>query len=138
MDRELLGRVAALTPGQQRWLRTVLQSVFTMETPRKRRGEEEPEERPRRRERRPAAPEAAEEPRRRGLEELLSGEGGSEEDFPELADELKGIADIADLLREGGRERRRFGDELMRLFEGGEEGSSGEDEEEEETDDHLN
>ncbi|KKL90534.1 hypothetical protein LCGC14_1903760, partial [marine sediment metagenome] len=46
----------------------------------------------------------------------------------------------ADLLREGGRERRRFGDELMRLFEGGEEGSSGEDdeEEEEERDDHLN
>ncbi len=137
VDRELLGRVAALTPGQQRWLRTVLQSVFTMETPGKRRGEEEPEERPRRREKRPAAPEAAEEPRRRGLEELLSGEGGSEEDFPELAEELKGIGDIADLLREGGRERRRFGDELMHLFESGEEGS-GEEEEEEETDDHLN
>ena len=141
VDRELLGRVAALTPGQQRWLRTVLQSVFTMETRRKRRGEEEAEERPQRRKRRPAAPEAAEEPqepRRRGLEELISGEGGSEEDFPELADELKGIGDIADLLREGGRERRRFGEELKHLFEGGEEGSSGEDEEEEETDDHLN
>ncbi len=138
VDRELLGRVAALTPGQQRWLRTVLQSVFTMETPRNRRGEEEPEERPQRRKRRSAAPEAEEEPRRRGLEELLSGEKGSEEDFPELADELKGIADIADLLREGGRERRRFGEELKHLFEGGEEGSSGEDEEEEETDDHLN
>ncbi len=140
MDRELLGRVAALTPGQQRWLRTVLQSVFTMETPGKRRAEEEPEERPRRRERRPAAPEAAEEPRRRGLEELISGKGGSEEDFPELADELKGIGDIADLLREGGRERRRFGEELMHLFEGGEEGASGEDEEEEEEerDDQLN
>ncbi len=124
LDRELLGRVAALTPGQQRWLRTVLQSVFTMETPRKRRGEEEAEE--------------PQEPRRRGLEELISGEGGSEEDFPELADELKGIADIADLLREGGRERRRFGEELKHLFESGEEGSSGEDEEEEETDDHLN
>ncbi len=138
VDRELLGRVAALTPGQQRWLRTVLQSVFTMETPRKRRGEAEAEERPQRRKRPPAAPEAEEEPRRRGLEELLSGEKGSEEDFPELADELKGIADIADLLREGGRERRRFGEELKHLFEGGEEGSSGEDEEEEETDDHLN
>ncbi|MFB3093276.1 MAG: hypothetical protein ACE1ZN_02570, partial [Dehalococcoidia bacterium] len=71
-------------------------------------------------------------------EELISGKGGSEEDFPELADELKGIGDIADLLREGGRERRRFGEELKHLFESGEEGSSGEDEEEEETDDHLN
>ncbi len=145
VDRELLGRVAALTPGQQRWLRTVLQSVFTMETPRKRRAEEELEERPRRAKPQPSAPEAAEEPRRRGLEELLSGEGGAEEDFPELADELKGIADIADLLREGGRERRRFGDELMRLFEGaegtqGNEGASGEEDEEEdeERDDHLN
>ncbi len=138
MDRELLGRVAALTLGQQRWLRTVLQSVFTMETPTKRRAEEEPQERPRRREKRPAAPEAAEEPRRRGLDDLISGKGGSEEDFPELADELKGMGDIADLLREGGRERRRFGEELKHLFESGEEGSSGEDDEEEETDDHLN
>ncbi len=139
MDRELLGRVAALTPGQQRWLRTVLQSVFTMETPTKRRVEEEPEKRPRRRESRPAEPEAAEEPRRRGLDELISGKGGSEEDYPELADELKGMGDIADLLREGGRERRRFGEDLMRLFEGSE-GSDGEDEEEEkeERDQHLN
>ena len=30
---------------------------------------------------------------------------------------LKGIADIADLLGEVGRERRRFGEDLMRLFE---------------------
>ena len=140
VDRELLGRVAALTLGQQRWLRTVLQSVFTMETSTKRSGDEEPEERPQRRERRPAAPEAPEEPRRRGLDDLISGKGGSEEDFPELADELKGIGDIADLLREGGRERRRFGEDLMRLFEGSE-GSNGEDEEEEEKeerDHHLN
>ena len=34
-----------------------------------------------------------------------------------MADELKGIADIADLLGEVGRERRRFGEDLMRLFE---------------------
>ena len=61
-----------------------------------------------------AVPEHAEEPRRRGLDELI-GKGGSEKDFPDLADELKGIGDIADLLREVGRERRRFGG--MRLFE---------------------
>ncbi len=66
-----------------------------------------------------AEPEHAEEPkepRRRGLDELI-GKGGSEEDVPELADELKGIGDIADLLREVGRARRRFGEDLMRLFE---------------------
>src|SRR3990172_5006292 len=126
MDRELLGRVAALTSGQQRWLRTVLQSIFAMEAP----------ERPRPAKPKTAKPEPAEEPRRQGLDKLLSGEGAAEEEYPELADELKGIGDIADLLREGGRERRRFGEELMRLFgspevdaEGGEEGEEGEEDE---------
>jgi hypothetical protein len=140
LDRDLLGRVAALTPGQQRWLRTVLQSVVTMDPPTKRTAEKEPYERPRRAG--PPAvepepkPKAREEPRRTGLDELLSGEGVSEEDYPELADDLKGISGIADLLREGGRERRSFGEELMRLIGGseGSEASDGEDEEEEDED----
>lgn len=130
LDRELLGRVAALTPGQQRWLRTVLQSVFTMEPPVRRRAGEEREERPRRAKPQAPAREPSEQRQRKGLDELLSGESGSEEEYPELADELKGIGDIADLLREGGRERRRFGEEIMRLFEAGD-GSGGEEEEEE-------
>ena len=136
VDRELLGRVAALTPGQQRWLRTVLQSVFTMEAPAKRRAGEEPAERPRRARPKPAEPERTEKPRRRrGLEELLSGEGGAEEDYPELASELKGIADIADMLRENGRERRRFGEEIMRQLEAEDRSSAEEDEEEEDGED---
>ncbi len=47
---------------------------------------------------------------------------------------------MADLLREGGRERRRFGDELMRLFEApeGASGAEEDEEEEEERDDQLN
>jgi hypothetical protein len=136
MDRELLGRVAALTSGQQRWLRTVLQSIFTMEAPpgrSARRAAEEAEmreERPRQAKPKTAKPAPAEEPRRQGLDKLLSGEGASEEEYPELADELKGIGDIADLLREGGRERRRFGEELMRLF-GSSEGDAEEGEEDE-------
>jgi len=116
MDRQLLGRVAALTSGQQRWLRTVLQTIFTMEGPAGRAAQEEAQERPRPAQTKAARPAPAEEPRRQGLDKLLSGEGASEEEYPELADELKGIGDIADLLREGGRERRRFGEELMRLF----------------------
>ncbi len=132
VDRELLGRVAALTLGQQRWLRTVLQSILTLEAPGRQR-DEGPEARPRRAKPRAAAQAPEEERRRKGLDELLSGESGSEEEYPELADELKGIGDIADLLREGGRERRRFGEELMRLFEAGE-GSGAEDEEDEDND----
>jgi hypothetical protein len=128
IDRELLGRVASLTPGQQRWLRTVLQSVLTMEPAAKRPAEEE---RPRRARPRAAAPEPAEERPRKGLDDLLSGEEVSAEDYPELAEELRDIGDIADLLRESGRERRRFGEEIMRLFEGSD--GSEEDEEEDES-----
>jgi hypothetical protein len=145
VDRELLGRVAAMPRGQQRWLRTVLQSIFAMEEPR-RRARVEPEERPRRRappapeaerERRPRRPErrqAEPEPeteRTPGLERLLAGETPGEEEYPELAEDIKGIADIADLLRESGQERRRFGEELRRLLESGasEEGEERGDEE---------
>ena len=131
MDRQLLGRVAALTPGQQRWLRTVLQSIFSMEAPAGRAAQEEAPERPRPAKPKTARPAPAEEPRRQGLDKLLSGEGGAEEEYPELADELKGIGDIADLLREGGRERRRFGEDLMRLF-GSPEADAEEGEEDEE------
>ena len=126
IDRELLGRVASLTRGQQRWLRTVLQSVFTMEPATKRPAQEE---RPRRAGPRRPEPEPAQEPQRKDLDDLLSGEDVSAKDYPELAEELEGIGDIADLLREGGRERRRFGEEIMRLFEGD---GAGEDDEEDE------
>ncbi|GAG45232.1 unnamed protein product, partial [marine sediment metagenome] len=64
IDRELLGRVASLTRGQQRWLRTVLQSVFTMEPVTKRPAQEE---RPRRAGPRRAEPEPAQEPQRKDL-----------------------------------------------------------------------
>jgi hypothetical protein len=119
--------VASLTRGQQRWLRTVLQSVVAMEPPAKRPAQEE---RPRRAGPRPAEREPAQKPRRQDLDDILSGEAVSSEDYPELADELEGIGDIADLLRESGQARRRFGEEIMRLFEGSD--GSGEDDEEDE------
>jgi len=120
--------------GQQRWLRTVLQSILAMDEPRPRARVVEEEERPRRRRppeaegkprpRRPQRPEPEREPEREiertpGLERLLAGETPGEEEYPEMAEEIKGIADIADLLRESGQERRRFGEELRRLLESG-------------------
>ena len=132
IDRELLGRVASLTRGQQRWLRTILQSVVTMEPAAREPATKRPaqEERPRRAGPRRAEPEPAQEPQRKDLDDLLSGEDVSAKDYPELADELEGIGDIADLLRESGRERRRFGEEIMRLCEGD---GNGEDDEEDES-----
>jgi hypothetical protein len=128
IDRELLGRVASLTRGQQRWLRTILQSVVTMEPATKRLAEEEI---PRRAGPRRAEPKPAQEPRRKDLDDLLSGEDVSAKEYPELAEELEGIGDIADLLRESGQARRRFGEEIMRLFEGSD--GNGEDDEEDES-----
>jgi hypothetical protein len=119
--------VASLTRGQQRWLRTVLQSVVTMEPSTKRPAQEE---RPRRAGPRRAEREPAQKPRRQDLDDILSGEAVSAEDYPELADELEGIGDIADLLRESGQARRRFGEEIMRLFEGSD-GSAEDDDEDE-------
>lgn len=127
IDRDLLGRVASLTRGQQRWLRTVLQSVVTMEPAARRPAGEEG---PRRAPPRPAEREPAQERQRQNLDDILGGEDVSEEDYPELADDLKGIGEIADLLRESGRERRRFGEEIMRLFQGTDD--SDEDDEEDE------
>lgn len=104
-----------MTPAQQRWLRTVIQSIFTMGPPGEGHAREERQERPRGAPAREQPP--SEQPRRKGLDELLSGEGSLEEAYPELAEELKGIADIVDLLKESGSARRRFGEELMRLLE---------------------
>src|SRR3989304_3474237 len=101
MDRELLGRGAALTSGQQRGVRPVLPSIFTGEAapggPAGRAGGEAEmrEERPRQAKPKTAKPAPAEEPRRQGLDDLLSGEGAAEEQDPELADELKGSAETA-------------------------------------------
>ncbi len=52
-----------------------------------------------------------------GFRESKPADGVEPEHAEEPEDELKGIGDIADLLREVGRERRRFGEDLMRLFE---------------------
>lgn len=102
-----MGRVAALSPAQQRWFRSVLASIRTME--------DAVEEKPRR-VLREAESEAAR-PRRKGLEDLLRGDAAVDEEYPELADELKGIAEVAELLKESGRERRRVGEEILRLLE---------------------
>lgn len=128
-----------MTLGQQRWLRTILASVFSMDdAAREAPVESLPERaraRPRRRERAPERERegaAKAESRSESLEKVLRGEGVSEEEYPELADELQGIADIAALLRESGRERRRFGEELLRLLESSEPSEGSEDEEERE------
>jgi len=62
-----------------------------------------------------AARQHAEERQHQGPDDVFRDESASEKDHPELADELKEIADIADLLRESGRERRRISEDMLLL-----------------------
>lgn len=57
----------------------------------------------------------AEERQRQGPDDVFRDESASEKDHPELAHELKRVADIADLLRDSGRERRRIGEDMLLL-----------------------
>ena len=109
----LLGRVAGMPRGSQRWVKTALQAIETLAPESERERSSEPA--PRRR------PEPA---RATDLDELINGGADPREQtesYPELAEELKGIADIVDMLREAGREHRRMGEDILREVESGEE-----------------
>ena len=110
VDPMLLGRVAGMPRGSQRWVKTALQAIETLAPERE--AEDEP---------RPRAPEPK---RPADFEDVLSGGADlreQTESYPELAEELKGIADIVDMLREAGREHRRMGEDILREVESGEE-----------------
>src|SRR5881409_265887 len=99
VDQGLLERVSDLPPGGQRWLRTALQAIKSsgllddgLPSPARREAtpaDEEPEPR--------AAPAS--------LEDVITGKADLREhleSYPELADELNGLAEIIDLLRDSG------------------------------------
>ena len=107
MDGTLLRHLAGLSSGSQRWFRTTLQAIVTADLP-----DEEGEAKAEPSERRPAA--AAGGPT---LDRAVGGEGDARREAREHADlpeELKGIAEIADLLRESGRQHRQMGDDILR------------------------
>jgi hypothetical protein len=117
IDRVLLERVARLSRGSQRWLKTAVQVIRTMPSPSER---DEYEERyvppaPRRR----LAP--AVEPERAAptsdLEDVIEGRAKLDDQlaaYPELAEELEGLGDIIDMLRQAGKERRKKGEDILR------------------------
>lgn len=118
IDETLAARVGGLSPGSQRWLKTMLHAVRTLEV-----GEEgrapEAAERRRAEGERSAGPREVERPKGRApsLEEVVTGEADLREHlsaYPELADELEGLADIIDMLREAGERRRRRGEKIFR------------------------
>ncbi len=113
VDESLIVRIATLSRGGQRWLKTAIQAIVTSEVVL-----EAEEERPPRSRRRPKAPELeppAREPA--SLEDVITGKADLREhleSYPELQDELEGLADVIDLLREAGERRRKRGEQILR------------------------
>ncbi len=109
IDELLVLRLAALSRGGQRWLKTTLQSLTAGE------GMAEPAEDVQPRPRASSKTEGQRKPAT--LEDVITGKADLREHleaYPELADELDGLADVIDLLREAGAARRRRGEQILR------------------------
>jgi len=116
IDESLAGRVASLSRGSQRWLKTAIQAIRTSETgpgPVAEAEEEASLQKPQLLKPKPAT-----------LEDVITGKADLREQleaYPELSSELEGLGDVIDLLREAGERRRGRGEEILReLLEGGE------------------
>jgi hypothetical protein len=121
IDGPLMVRVASLSRGSQRWLKTMLQSMAAaegmpaLEAEEMPALEEEVEPRPRAKGKTETSPEAP--PNRATLEDVVTGKVDLRdqlESYPELSEELDGMADVIDLLREAGARRRRKGEQILR------------------------
>lgn len=118
IDETLAARAGALSRGSQRWLKTMLHAIRTLEVGEEARTSEPAQRLPAQREK-SAGPREAEGPEDRppSLEEVVTGEADLREHlsaYPELADELEGLADIIDMLREAGERRRKRGEKIFR------------------------
>ncbi len=110
IDESLMARVADLSPGGQRWLKTAIHAIATTDVE----GPPVASRRPR------AGPAPQLEPpvkRPASLEDVITGKADLREQldaYPELSEELEGLADIIDTLREAGERRRKRGEQILR------------------------
>jgi hypothetical protein len=106
-----VARLADMPEAGQRWLKTALVTIRDFDDsepareppPRPRKVVEEPPPQP---QRAPA-----------NLDDVISGKARLDEQleaYPELAEELEGLSDVIDLLREAGQARRRKGEDVLR------------------------
>lgn len=115
VDKSLAVRVAALSPGGQRWLKTAIQAIRNID-PAPPRAFPSDDTRDTQAAFLPAAPEEAGPPAA-NLEDVITGKADLRDQmssYPELGEELDGLADIIDLLREAGQRRRKKGEEILR------------------------
>jgi hypothetical protein len=111
LDPDLVERLAEMPAQGQRWLKTALVTIrgFDDADPPREAVAPAPV---------PVAEERAQLERRPAdLEDVISGKARLEdqlEAYPELAEELEGLSDVIDLLREAGQARRRKGEDVLR------------------------
>ncbi len=116
IDLSLMRRVSDLSPATQRWLKTAVQSIRTMPAGREERIEDVsppehlrrlPEGKSRKKTEKPAPP---------TLEDVITGKRKLEEaeQYPEIAEELEGIGEVIDMLRDLGESRRKRGEQILR------------------------
>ena len=124
VDPSLVVRVSSLSRGSQRWLKTAIQVLHSSDVG----AVAEPAATE------PPAPARKPSPLQRpaplqkpaaNLEDVITGKADLREQlesYPELSNELEGLADVIDLLREAGDRRRKKGEDILReLLEGDEE-----------------
>ncbi len=108
IDASLVERVAALSAGTQRWLKTTIHAISSSDAvPPPLEAGTSPG----------AASKAPPRPKPASLEDVVSGRADLREHleaYPELSGELEGLADVIDLLREAGERRRRRGEQILR------------------------
>lgn len=117
-----MSRVAALSPGGQRWLKTAIHAIRTMP------GATEDEERRPRPLKRREPPEQSPP----GLEDVITGRADLKDldAYPDLAGELEGLGEIIDMLRGLGEARRKRGEQILREDILGQPGDEAHDDEE--------
>ena len=116
LNGQLAGRIARMSGGSQRWLKTALQTIAAndemLDVDQDTAAEPAP-----RWEERPDAPPEERQRRAVDLEDVLSGKVSLESelaDYPELAEEMDGLGDIIDMLRDAGKRRRERGEDILR------------------------
>ena len=106
LDDALISRIASMSGSSQRWLKTALQAISLSDVTDEDLAEAQIAEPPLRET--PSAPD---------LEDVLSGKATLSEQlerYPDLAEELDGLSDIVDLLRDAGERRRSRGEQILR------------------------
>jgi hypothetical protein len=123
IDPALLSRIAELSPGGQRWLKTAIVTMRTMPARDVDAGpppELSVEVPPQLRKRPKTAPQrqAPETPRQHlpDMEDIITGKVDIKEldKYPELAEQLEGMGEVIDMLRGLGESRRKRGEQILR------------------------